>query len=180
MHVHDYLGGRGSIFNSSIVENVIYHQSTVQQSWIRLILIHNQAQISHSLGPTLLGVQSAHERGSVAILIEPALVLFPPSNCTLNLKLIVLVGSKYGTLSFAHAHSYRVITTLFIALCTFWLLMLSWAVVSIIDTMHILPEWLLDQWRIYHACPVEWQCFPVLSWQMQVSMVLLQPSALTT
>ena len=62
-----------------------------------LILIHNQAQISYSLGPTLLEVQSAHERGSVAILIEPALVLFPPSNCTLNLKLIVLVGSKYGT-----------------------------------------------------------------------------------
>ena len=88
----DYLGGCGSPFNCSItlvvfqhavelVEIIIYNRSTVQYSRIRSIY-HDQVQISHLFGLSLLGVQCTYERGSVAILIVPALVLFPPSNCT--------------------------------------------------------------------------------------------------
>ena len=88
MCVHDDLGERGSIYNCLIarvvpqyavklVEIVIYDHSTVQYSWIRLA--HpDQVQISYSF--RLL--DSARSAVSAAILIVPALVLLPPSNCT--------------------------------------------------------------------------------------------------
>ena len=35
--------------------------------------------------------------------------------------------------------------------------------VKLSSSLTILLELLLDQWRICHACPVEWQCFPAFS-----------------
>ena len=41
-----------------------------------------QVQISYLFGLSSLGAQCTYKRGSVAILIVPALVLFSPLNCT--------------------------------------------------------------------------------------------------
>ena len=66
---------------AKLAEIIIYDLSAVQNSWIRSIY-HDHEQISCSFWLNLLGVQYAYEQGSVAILIVPALVLFPPLNCT--------------------------------------------------------------------------------------------------
>ena len=100
MCVRDYLGGHGSMFNCSIareapqcavklVEIVIYMYdcSTVQCGCIRSIC-HDQVQISCSFRLNLVGVQCTYEHRSVARLIVPTLVLFPPSNCTCTCILV--------------------------------------------------------------------------------------------
>ena len=46
------------------------------------LICHDQVQISHLFELNMLGVQCAYKHGSVAILIVPTLVLFPPSNHT--------------------------------------------------------------------------------------------------
>ena len=90
--VRDYLGGRGSTFNcwiaqvapqrvAKLVKIAIYDCSIVQYSCSRSIC-HNLVQISQSFGLNFLGAQWAYKCRSVAILIVPALVLLPPSNCT--------------------------------------------------------------------------------------------------
>ena len=44
-------------------------------------IYHDHASIdSHSFGLKLLGVQCKYEHRSIVVLIEPTLVLFPPSN----------------------------------------------------------------------------------------------------
>ena len=111
MHVHDDLGGRGSVFSCSIarvapeyaaklVEIVIYNGSTVQCGYITLIC-HSQVQISHSFGLNLLGVQRTYERESVAILIYTPLFYSRPrivSACLHTLKLIVPSGRIQGNM----------------------------------------------------------------------------------
>ena len=49
--------------------------------WLESIC-HDQVQVSHLFRLNRLGAQCTYECGSVATLIVPALVLFPPSNCT--------------------------------------------------------------------------------------------------
>ena len=95
MRVHDYLGGRGLTFNCSIARGVapqhaaklveiviyMYDRSIVQCGCIRSIC-HDKVQISCSFRLYLVGAQCTYKHGSVARLIVPTLVLFPPSNCT--------------------------------------------------------------------------------------------------
>ena len=63
----------------------------------------------------MLGVQYTYEHGSVAILIVPALVLFPPSNCTCMFAyseintVIPEINAVFKNVNFASHPSVRII-----------------------------------------------------------------------
>ena len=72
----------------------------------------------------MLGVQCAYEHGSVAILIVPALDLFPPSNCTRMLAyseistIILEINTLFKNVNFASHPSVRIVKKIIILVNT--------------------------------------------------------------